>query len=185
LPAPLLLDIDERAGRQQSAFIEESTQFLVATVSERRVEEYDVVGSRGVPLLQEIVPVHLMHSDARCGQEANILAQPRRRCRRILDQVDGFRAPRQRLEPERAGTGKEVQATSALDDRRNPVEQRFPYPCRRRPQSLDIRDRQKAASPLSRYNTQPPWRRSPGSAFLWWQALAYFGDVGPVPEVTP
>jgi hypothetical protein len=65
------------------------------------------------------------------------------------------RASRERLQTQGSRARVKVEATGPVNPRRQPVEQGLPDPLRSRAQTLDMSDIQKAATPVSGYNTQP------------------------------
>ena len=155
--ATILLDVNKRVRCKPATVTEQCTQFFVAGRGERRIQEDDVVLPAECPLSQKLVGIMLMNSGVRVSQRLHIRPQLCSGAGRHLDEVRMRRASGQRFEAQRAGSGKQIEATGAFDNRREPVKQRLANPVGGRPKPWLVCNRQDTTAPFSRYNTQPSW----------------------------
>lgn len=146
--------VDPRAVGQQVACCQQSTQILCQIVREWRVQKYQVK-LLPVPALQETDGVTFEHGRSFGLEDTCVFAQCGGGSRRAFDESSGRCTARQRFESQGAAARKQIKTMTALDGWRQPVENRLPDSFGGWPQSRHVRDRQKATSPFSRYNTQP------------------------------
>jgi hypothetical protein len=139
---------------KQPSLGQQSTRFSQQVVRKRRVEKYDVETVSLFPL-QIIGCAHPADAGAFGIEQLDVLSQLPDRDGRLLYKNGRARAARQGFETQRARARKQVEAAGTMNSWREPVKKGFTDPLRRRPQSLDVRNIQKATAPVSGYNTQP------------------------------
>ncbi len=152
------LEINPGIVGKHMALRNQSTQLFEHIGSEGRVEKHDIERLDGY-LAQILECVRLAYRRAFCAQLFDIAFQCSDGKRGFFHEHGRGRAARQSLKSQRAGAREEIQAPGAFDARCQPVKQRFPNALRCRPKARHIGDIEQTAAPVSRYNTQPSWRR--------------------------
>ena len=170
------LDVDPGAARRPAAGVDEPHIFRQRVEAERRVEEYDVEGTRGAAAGRAArgpaggTPGRITGGFCWCSEESfgerlqdaaartagsSALEPLELRCQHLCGRecgLDEHHLPgpaRQRLEAERPRAGEQVEAASVGDRMLQPIEQRLAHAIGRRPKPWRIREVHPPTAPHS------------------------------------